>query len=141
MEKTKLNITKHQLDRIKERFDVFTIDDISIACKNQINNTLSLLNTFEFSSDKSFGVMLGEFIPNEKSKHIKIVGGNRHYYSIIDDSVISDSTGDQFWVVIRNNKITTFMLRKSIQTKDLAHNLEKLRVDEVIKNLMTYENK
>lgn len=139
--KPKLEISKHQLQRIKERFDVFTIDDISFNCKRHINDTLSLLNSFSFPPNKSFGIMLGEFTPNKKSKFYKNVGGNRHYYSIIDDVIIADSTGDQFWVIVRNNKITTFMLRKSIQTKDLAHNLEKLRVDVVIKNLITYENK
>ena len=30
------------------------------------------------------------------------------------------------------------MLRKSIQTNDIKHNLEKLRVDEIIIDLLTF---
>lgn len=133
-----LQISQHQLDRIAERFEVFTSTDIRFAVKNHIKHNLSLLGKLKLPQDKSFGVQLCHFIPNKESKFYKVVDNNRAYYSIVDDNVIHDSTGDQFWVVIRHNKITTFMLRKSIQTSNLAHNLEKLRVDEVITNLPQY---
>lgn len=130
-----LRISQHQLDRISERFEVFTSKDIKFAVKNHIKHNLALLGKVKLPKDKSFGIKLCHFVPNKESKHYKVVDTNRAYYSIVDDSVIHDSTGDQFWVVIRHNKITTFMLRKSIQTQDLEHNLEKLRVDEVIIDL------
>lgn len=134
----KLNISKYQLDRISERFEVFTNKDIKFPVKNHIKYNLSLLNKLKLPNNRSFGIKLCEFIPNKESKYYITVNTNREYYSITDDKVIHDSTGNQFWVIIRKNKITTFMLRKSIQTEDLQHNLNKLRVDEVITNLPNY---
>lgn len=133
-----LKITQHQLDRIAERFEIFTSNDLKFVIKNHIKHNLKLLGKIKLDSDKSFGIRLCHFIPNKDSKYYKVVNNDRPYYSIVDDEIIHDSTGDQFWVIIRQNKITTFMLRKSIQTNDLKHNLEKLRVDEVIIDLPKY---
>jgi hypothetical protein len=130
--------SNHKLNRIKNRFDVFTTDDMSIEVKNKVKSNLSLLEKIDLPYGKSFAIMLGSFNPNKDSKYYKLVGGNRGYYTIIDDVVISDSTGDQFWLIVRNNVITTFMLRKAIQTADLSHNLTKLRVDEIILDLETF---
>lgn len=136
--KDKLQKSEHQIERIKERFEVFNSNDLPFSVKNHIKRNISLLEKVKLPFNKSFAIMLGTFIPNIKSKHHVSVMDNRSYYSIIDDTVISDSTGDQFWVIVRYNKVTTFMLRKSIQTTNLEHNLEKLRVDEVITNLSTF---
>lgn len=133
-----LQVSKHQIERIEERFNVFTSEDISFAFKNHVKHNLTLLGKVKLPNNKSYEIMLGSFEPKSTSKHHVVVGGNRSYYSIIDDEVISDSTGNQFWIIVRNNKIKTFMLRKSIQTADLEHNLEKLRVDEVILSLPTF---
>jgi hypothetical protein len=127
--------SKHQLERIEERFDIFTSKDLAFAVKNHIKRNICLLNKVELQQDKSYGVLLGHFKPSDKSDYYVEIANERSYYSIIDDEVISDSTGDQFWAVIRNCKITTFMLRKGIQTENLTHNLKKLNVDEVIINL------
>lgn len=130
-----LKVSKHQLDRINERFEIFTSKDIKFAVKNHIKHNLFLLSKIELCKNKSFAIKLCHFIPNKESKYYKVIGIDRAYYSVINDSVIHDSTGDQFWVIIRKGKITTFMLRKSIQTEDLEHNLNKLRVDEIIIDL------
>jgi hypothetical protein len=82
--------------------------------------------------------MIGSFKPNPNSNFYVKTNDGRGYYSIIDDAVIHDSTGDQFWVIVRENKATTVMLRKSIQTSDTEHNKVKLNVDEVITNLEKY---
>jgi hypothetical protein len=134
----KLIITQHQLDRIAERFEVFTSNDLKFAVKNHIKHNLKLLGKVKLDKYQSFGIRLCQFVPNKDSKYYKVVDNNRPYYSIVDDEIIHDSTGDQFWVVIRQNKITTFMLRKSIQTSDIEHNLEKMRVDEIILDLPRY---
>ncbi len=133
-----LQVSQHQLNRITERFEVFTNTDIRFAVKNHLKHNLRLLGKLNLPKDKSYGIQLCHFVPNKVSKHYKVINNDRAYYSIVDDEVIHDSTGDQFWVVIRQNKITTFMLRKSIQTSNLEHNLEKLRVDEVITNLSKF---
>jgi hypothetical protein len=130
-----LQRSEHQLERIEERFDIFTSKDLAFAVKNHIKRNISLLNKIELDEDKSYGILLGHFKPNDKSEHYVSIANERAYYRIMDDEVISDSTGDQFWAVVRRCKITTFMLRKGIQTENLAHNLKKLDVDEVINNL------
>ena len=58
----KLNISKHQIDRISERFEVFTSKDIKFSVKNHIKHNLSLLNKLKLPSNKSFGIKLCEFI-------------------------------------------------------------------------------
>jgi len=131
----------HSTDRIKERLNVFSEIDFPIGVKREVNKNLSLLDGYDFPKDKSYGVMLGNFNPNPKSEYYIEVEKGRGYYRLEDDKIIHDSTGDQFWVVIRNNEATTFMLRKAIQTQDPEHNKEKLRVDEVIKNLENFINK
>lgn len=130
----------HSTDRIKERLSVFSDIDFPIGVKREVMKNLSILDGYDFPKDKSYGVMLGNFKPNPKSEHYVEVAKGRGYYSLQDDKIIHDSTGDQFWVVIRNNEATTFMLRKAIQTNDDAHNREKLRVDAVIKNLDNFMN-
>jgi hypothetical protein len=130
---------RHSNDRIKERIKVFSDSDISPNIKNQIFNNIDLLNRIDLNPSKSYGIMIGSFNPNSKSPHYVDVNG-KGYYQIMDDGVIHDSTGDQLWVVVRENKATTVMLRKSIQTRDINHNKEKLMVDEIIRDLPTYLN-
>lgn len=133
--------SKHSLERIKDRFNVFANDgDISNDVTSKFKSNLDVLGKIDLPYGKSYGIMLGSFTPNKQSKYYMSVGGNRAYYSIKGDKegVITDSTGDQFWIIVRNNVITTFMLRKAIQTADLTHNLTKLRVDEIILDLETF---
>lgn len=128
----------HSTDRIKERLNVFSDTDIPKYIKDELIKNVNLLRNYDFPKNKSFGVMIGKFNPNPESMYYKEVAKGRGYYSINDDKIIHDSTGDQFWVIIRDNKVTTFMLRKAIQTKDVEHNKEKLMVDVVIKDLEKY---
>lgn len=130
----------HSTDRIKERLNVFSDVDFPVGVKREVNKNLSILDGYDFPKNKSYGVMLGNFNPNPKSKYYVEVAKGRGYYRLEDDKIIHDSTGDQFWVIIRNNEATTFMLRKAIQTQDSEHNKEKLRVDFVIKNLESFIN-
>lgn len=143
-----VDFAEHSLDRVKERFNKFTDEDVNPSIKQQVLANLDLLSQFNFPAGKSFGVLLG-VIPqsqiNTESRYYrnylndpaqkKFIGAGNKYYSINDDELMSESTGNEFWIVIRNNKATTFMLRKDAQTKDSEYNAEKLRVDNVIKNL------
>ncbi len=128
----------HSIDRIKERFNIFSNEDLSPNVKSAILTNINLIEAVDFPKNKSYGIMLGSFYPNPKSSFYHEVERGRGYYQIMDDSVITDSTGDQFWIVVRDNQVTTFMLRKKIQTDDTKHNLEKLRVDYIIKNISDY---
>lgn len=125
---------QHSNDRIKERIKIFSDDDIPASVKHHIYDNIDILHDIDLNPKKSYGVMIGSFNPDKDSPHYVGVRG-RGYYSIIDDTVISDSTGNQFWVIVRGNKATTVMLRKEIQTKDVEHNKQKLNVDVIIKDL------
>jgi len=125
----------HSNDRIKERFKVFSDEDMPKHIKDAVNRNLDILDSHDLSTNKSYGVMIGSFHPNKNSEYYVETKDGRGYYSIIDDGVIHDSTGDQIWVVVRANNATTVMLRKAIQTADVEHNKEKLRVDVVIKDI------
>jgi hypothetical protein len=141
------NFGEHSVDRFKERFSEFSDEDIPQSVKQGIIKNLDTIEATDFPTNKSYGVMLGSIPVNKESQYYKAyletvkdgntMGKGGSYYSIMGDKkrIIKDSTGNQFWVVIRNNEVTTFMLRKDVQTNDANYNIEKLRVDNVIKNL------
>lgn len=130
----------HSLDRIKQRLDALT-DDIPAINQEQIRTNLDTIERTNFPKNKSFAIMLGHFRPNPNSEYYYETPDGRGYYQVIGDEVLSDSTGNQFWLVIRGNKVTTFMLRKSIQTKDLDRNSIKMRTDYSIKNINNFLKK
>lgn len=130
----------HSLDRIKQRIAVFSDEDISPKEKERIFDNLTLLGDINLNPKKSFGVLIGTLIPNKFSDYFVDVNG-RGYYTIIDDKVIKDSTGNQVWAIVRGNDVTTVMLRKEVQTADDEKNKFSLDVDDIIKNLPSYIQK
>jgi hypothetical protein len=85
--------------------------------------------------------MLGRFQINPKSKLITKKHKSGTYYQInsIDEfDVIKDSTGNEFWVIIRNQKLITGFLRKTIQrlTAEKPRDFGGLGVDVVIENVI-----
>lgn len=129
--------TKHSIDRISERIketDIASDDEFKI-----INNNLQLIRNTDFPINKSFAILLNRLRVKKDSPYYVLVE-NREYYRIIDNSGIleHDSTGNEVWVIIRENEIKTVMLRKDIQTKDAGQNCNKLHVDYSIKNPNKY---
>jgi hypothetical protein len=129
---------EHSIERIGQRIERMGIEDLRDVEKEQIFLNLSKIKELNFPKNQSFAIMLGQFRPNPNSEYFKKMPDGRQYYSVLSDEILSDSTGDQFWVIIRGNKVTTVMLRKSIQTQNLQMNNEKLRVDNSIKNINNY---
>jgi hypothetical protein len=134
----------HALDRLKERLDLMTKNgDITPKEDNTIRSTLNNIISYEFAPNKSFGIFLGSFTPNPNSKLYTITNSHNMgvpFYEIYvadKSEILKDSTGDEFWAVIRNNKITTVMLRKRLQ-REFAGNERNdrggLGVDHVIPN-------
>lgn len=124
----------HFFDRIQQRIDGMK-DDLSSGEMSGILNNLALLRDYEFPSG-SYAVRVGTFYPKPESDlYVSVGRDNRGYYQIIDDAVLTDSTGDEIWAVVRDNKVTTVMLRKRIQTKDVEHNNMRMDVDQSIYNL------
>ena len=83
-------------------------------------------------------VLLGSFKVNPKSPLYYKVDG-REYYRINDISR-KDSTGDQFWAIIRDNKVVTVMLRKKIQSQkeNIEHMKNNNDVNHVLFNIDKY---
>lgn len=127
--------TNHEIERLKSRFSVFTPEDLDNADKVKILRNISLLNNINLNPRESYGVRLGDFKINPKSKYYFNIRG-REYYRL-NNELVKDSTGNEFWVVVRNNRITTFMLRKDVQSNNEDYLKEKLRVNNIIFDLNT----
>ncbi len=117
----------HLIERFNGRIKSMPNDAIPNKIKRQILKNLNKVKDFNFDPYKSYGVRLADLQINKDSKMYYEIGG-REYYRI-DDFLGKDSTGDEIWVIIRQNRIGTIMLRKSIQP------IEKLRVDRVLYNI------
>lgn len=121
--------TRHQLDRFKTRFNILCQGHISSEDKNEILRNLNTLNQIDLDN-KSYAVRIGGFKVNKDSEFYIDVNG-RGYYRV-NDELFKDSTGNEFWAIVRNNRIITFMLRKDIQSRDVEKMKDRLRVDDVI---------
>jgi len=115
-------LNQHALERVEQRLNSMKIDnDLSYGEEQIITNNLQKILSYEFNPNKSFGILLGTFKPNPESRLYTDTNGwnpNVPFYEIYGqglDDVVKDSTGDEFWAVVRNNVITTVMLRKKSQ--------------------------
>jgi len=106
--------------------------DLKPQERQKLLQNLEKVKAQNFPTNKSYAIMLGRFTPNPQSPLYMEYGG-QGYYRIMAFS--KDSTGDQIWVVIRNNNTTTLMLRKSGQDPNIKG---KLDVDVVIKDISTF---
>jgi hypothetical protein len=128
----------HSVERIKQRIASIPDSDLSFNVKEVIFYNLDKIQNTDFSTKKTFTIMLGKFKPDPNSNLYVTDEKGRGYYRIWTDEVnseIKDSTGDEFWMIIRNNIIQTVFLRKSWQTQNADLNSEKLRVDYTFKNV------
>lgn len=117
-------VDPHALLRLQQRLDLMSNNgDITPKENDTIRKNLNNIVTYEkFIPNKSYGFLLGTFKPNPKSKLYTITNKQNPgipFYEINtpDDSneLLKDSTGDEFWAIVRNNVITTVMLRKRLQ--------------------------
>lgn len=119
--------TKHMYDRLEDRVDNL---DIDYNDKEEVYDNIDIVKNKFFDRRKSYGIRLAKF--NVDKNHKNAIGsGNKYYYRIFDEQG-KDSTGDEIWIVIRNNQIKTLFIRKSGQNSSLGRIKNKLRVDEVI---------
>jgi hypothetical protein len=144
-------VDSHALLRLEQRLDLMSKNgDITQEENNTIRKNLNNIISYEkFNPNKSYGFLLGTFKPNPKSKLYTITNKQNPgipFYEINspDDSneLLKDSTGDEFWAIVRNNVITTVMLRKRLQRESAGeertvsgeHGKGGLGVDRVILN-------
>lgn len=132
-----VNASGHFFERVKQRIHGLS-DDISRGEMANILRNIESLKETEFPKG-SFAIRLGNFRPDPESPlYVSVGRDGRGYYRIMDDEVLTDSTGDEIWAVVRDNTVTTIMLRKRIQTKDITHNNDKMDVDNSIYNLQKF---
>ena len=129
---TEMSDSYHLLKRLNGRLNVLGDDEFSSYDRSILNRYLESLFRLDFSSKYSFAIKLIDLTINPQSDLYYRVG-NREYYRI-DDFLGRDSTGNEIWLIIRNNKTTTIMLRKDIQPYN------NLRVDFVVKNISDLKN-
>jgi hypothetical protein len=134
----KTKITKHAYDRIEKRLNTMkSNNDITESEALTIEATFKNILNHQFENTISYGIMLGRFTINPKSKLITKKHKSGTYYEInsMDEfDVIKDSTGNEFWIIIRNGRLITGFLRKTIQrlTAEKARDFGGLGVDVVI---------
>jgi len=140
------DVSGHAYERIKKRLDTMKYSgDITPEEYEQIRKNLNLILSNNFDS-KSYGIFLGKFKPNPNSIYYtnkNIYDPGIPFYQIISNDGIfaKDSTGDEMWAIVRDNVITTIMLRKSTQRKSVENERGEdggLGVDVVIKNIEDY---
>jgi len=130
----------HSIERIKQRIESIPDEDLPFKVKEQVFYNLDRIEATDFSKKRDFAVMVGKFRPDPNSSLFVTDDQGRGYYRIHTtepNAAIKDSTGDEFWMIIRGNVIHTFFLRKSWQTKDPSLNADKLRVHHSFKNIDT----
>jgi len=146
-QKFKTKITEHGYDRITERLDRMTKNsDITVKEEEIIKANLSVVLNYDFKPNKSYGVMLGRFNINPKSKLVTEFHKSGTYYeinSLDKHDIMLDSTGNEFWGVVRSNGLVTAFLRKTVQrrTANEPRNMGGLGVDIVIDNINTWKPK
>jgi hypothetical protein len=133
----------HSTERMKQRFEVMTKDDISEEEKQNIFNNLEKVVNTNFGKRYSYAIMLGQFRPRITSKYAMKENG-RDYYQIPAPAELrvgeKSSIGNQVWCLIRNNVVSTIFLRKSEQTRDLKMNSQNMVVDFSIKDINNFNN-
>jgi hypothetical protein len=119
--------TAHLFDRLKERLGNLSEIEISSMDRTHLERYIEIISKMNFSPRHSFAIKLMDlYIDPQSSLYVKV--GGREYYTM-DDFLGRDSTGNEIWCVIRNNRIITIMLRKSIQP------IAKLRTDYVVNSV------
>lgn len=122
------DVDAHTLDRVGDRISKMSDEDLPNTIKGSIFSTLKKIENIDFPKNKSYVIFLGEFKANPKSQYFELFRGNPYYK-------IEGSIGNQFWVIVRDNKIDTFMLAMDYQTKNPEYNAKRLNVDLSIKNI------
>jgi len=116
-----MNVTEHAYNRFEERLKgMCANDDITKEELKIIMENLNFILESDFDKEISYGIMLGRFNINPKSYLVTKKHPSGVYYEINSKDeydIVKDSTGNEFWIIIRNNRLITAFLRKTIQRK------------------------
>jgi hypothetical protein len=95
------------------------IEETGIVTKeklNEIKNNITKIEEKKLPKHLSFSIKIADLIVDKDSVYA-IEENKKYYYKITvkDGDKISTSIGNQIWVIVRGNDITTIMLRKDNQ--------------------------
>mgnify|MGYP003647499333 FL=1 len=125
--------TFHSVERFKNRFGKLNSGDITSKESIRIIKNLESLEKYDFPSNESFGLLLGDFNVNRtnrnRHKDVKVVSGE--YYSVKHNGKVS--IGNQIWAIVRGNSIVTIMFRRSSQDGSEKYLMDSLGVDKIIR--------
>lgn len=121
-------VDPHTNDRIRDRIMKMSDEDLPKEIKEKILTTFDKIESVDFPKKRTYVVQLGQFPINPNSQYYKEFRGSKYYE-------IEGSIGNQFWVIIRNNVISTFMLATDHQTRNPEKNADRLNVDFSIGNI------
>ena len=96
--------------------------------KNDVESISYRLEYINFTQNKSFGIFVTKLDVDVNSPYYINEQGSDYYN-------IDGSIGNEVWIVIRDNKLITMMVRKDIQTSNPEKNRISLGVDFIIHNL------
>jgi len=142
----KIRITEEQYKNIQEAYPTGHMMarktqrlhhvDLPIADINATEQKLK--KVIETDYPNSTAIRLHKFKPDSKHKYYH-VQNSVPFYRIPEGTVFSrgrtivkKSIGDEFWVIVRGNKIKTFLLRRSNDGRNVSDIKKILNVSEVI---------
>ena len=137
-------VSPHAYRRIKERLKIMSNNnDITSQEAAYIDNNVNNVINHNFNTNKTYGINLGRFKINPNSALVTHKHKSGSYYeinSVDGNDIVKDSTGNEFWGVVRNNTLVTISLRKSIQrhTAEESRNSGGLGVDMIIDDFNKY---
>lgn len=126
--------TIHSIERFYKRLQTL-VDNKSISTreKNNLEKNLNSVNDFNFDRNTSYAIKLGSFNIRKESPFYRINRRGDRYYSVPDpDAPGERSEGNEFWCVVRHNKIITIMLTHHFQVTPYAIALEQFKVDRAV---------
>ena len=121
-------VDPHTIERIRDRITSMSKQDLPDGVKENILMVFDKVEALDFPKNRNYIVFLGDIPINTNSRYYHEFRGGGYYK-------IAGSIGNQFWVVVRNNKITTFMLATDFQTQNAEKNAKRVNVDYSIRDI------
>ena len=117
----------HYKERIDTRLSQLDLDNIE---KSYISMKLNDIAKTKYNINNSYAIRILKFnVKKDSDAYLEDRG--KGYYRVYDDKGKS-SIGDELWVIVRQNRATTFFLSKSSQTRNPQRTKSFMRTDEEI---------
>jgi len=132
--------TEHSIERFNERLTFLSrTNSLSSSEVTKLTDNLKLVQQHNFPKKSSYAIKLGNFKVKKESPYYKITKSGEPFYSVPNKKnphITSD--GNEFWVIVRGNDISTLMLRRKLQLKNTKVAKDSLNVDIIIYDINNY---